>query len=854
MPSGDAGDLLAAREREAATLLVEAATLRVATAVAHLDRARSAAVEAETEARRTQAAASAAKADAAEATRLARDASERRAAALLGDLAEAKERTAESWERTRQIESSLQNAEQDHTERLADLRARSSAALELGPFAPDRPDPNLINRELRTLVGQLREAYPTRQSEWEAARDALATGEDRAAAATARIQEERQTLEAIQPPSLRDSVVETLSVWGQTIADEQEALTQREQLLRDEGDGVLRRLQWTRQLRQQNLKLVSRAERQVERSHLTGDIAAEMRLMAPRLRVRVLDGWSWLISLPERLLDLRTLGSVFVGSFWALLVGVGWWFARRRAAGSAKNTLASVAKRRSELQQSDLANSEAPLTRAFETLLDLGVGWLIAEPIAGLSPVVGLVISVYLHIAAYRFALALYELAFARHPSVRPSVRTLQPAVHDRLRRSVRLVLVWSIARNLVLMLLPEVLGLYTLAGLVRIGFAIVGVGLVLWLLDHWAPDLRAGLRRSQSKHPALARLGADPLRVVSPLQSVGILMFAAVSWALSTLPRLVRGGSGLGKLANQVGQLQLGRDGDARAPLPPLAPEATAALAELLRSPEHGIVSFDDEKATVVEAVATWERDPVRGLMVLSGDRGTGKSRLIHELAAPVAELGLPLQVVLVPSRLRTTAALLAWLGRELGLEESSGTEEELVEALCARPRGVIVVEDLHRAFLRTVDGFEALRSLLYVMNASGASLFWLATAHRPAWVYLSALNSLLDTGVVRQVVALPPVPERALRTGLMATCEAAGLRPSFADLARPGVFSDDPEVEHERAAVLFFRVLRDASGGNPAVASSLWQACLRQAPAEEDAAGSIRVVLDPSLDFDPV
>lgn len=141
LPAANAGDLLATREREAATLGREAAALRVATAKAMLERAKSVAVEVEAEARRTQVAATEAKAQAAEATRLARDASERRAAALLGDLAEAKEQTATNWEKTQEIEATLQATEQAETERLADLRSRSSAARTLGAFAAERPDP-----------------------------------------------------------------------------------------------------------------------------------------------------------------------------------------------------------------------------------------------------------------------------------------------------------------------------------------------------------------------------------------------------------------------------------------------------------------------------------------------------------------------------------------------------------------------------------------------------------------------------------------------------------------------------------------------------------------------------------------
>jgi hypothetical protein len=400
-----------ALQRQQAELVRDTVVDRLETARLLAGRAEEASQVAEQQARRAQEAADVAMEEAARAAELARDASERRAATLLTELAVAQREAAEAWSAARSFEEEARLAEQQHSEALSDLRSRILAAQEAGPLAADRPDPDLANRELRGLIDELRRDFHSRQEAWDLAREARSAAEEAEEGVAVRVGQERETISAIQPDELRASVEESLVSWAAASTDQRTAREQHVQALRGDSDALLRRLQQTRALRQENLPQISRDERSREQGFLISDITGEMGLMGPRLSVLVLDWWSWLQALPGRLLDFSIIRTLFLGSFWVIFVLAGWWSARSRSHRFASRVIERLAQRRVGLIEADLAGTHGPLVRAIETFLDLLVGWLVAEPITGMSPVVGLAISIYLHLALYRFISAVYELA-----------------------------------------------------------------------------------------------------------------------------------------------------------------------------------------------------------------------------------------------------------------------------------------------------------------------------------------------------------------------------------------------------------------------------------------------------------
>ena len=114
-----------------------------------------------------------------------------------------------------------------------------------------------------------------------------------------------------------------------------------------------------------------------------------------------------------------------------------------------------------------------------------------------------------------------------------------------------------------------------------------------------------------------------------------------------------------------------------------------------------------------------------------------------------------------------------------------------------------------------------------------------------RPAWAYLSRLGSLVNVEVLRKVIVLDPFDQRQVRELALTRLEKMGIEADFSGVVRNSIFAGDPELELERATATFFRLLAEASEGNPSVALEMWVRCLE--PGAEE--GRLQVRLDDCL-----
>ena len=143
-----------------------------------------------------------------------------------------------------------------------------------------------------------------------------------------------------------------------------------------------------------------------------------------------------------------------------------------------------------------------------------------------------------------------------------------------------------------------------------------------------------------------------------------------------------------------------------------------------------------------------------------------------------------------------------------------------------------MFIVEDLDRVFRRVVGGFETFRCLMDLVQSSSQQHQWVLTIHRPAYAYLTALGPMVDVAFLPTTVALASMSVEELRQKVLERTEETGLRLDFSDLVRRASVASDLGVEQERAERSFFRLLRDASGGNLHVALHLWARSLEPHP----------------------
>ena len=235
-------------------------------------------------------------------------------------------------------------------------------------------------------------------------------------------------------------------------------------------------------------------------------------------------------------------------------------------------------------------------------------------------------------------------------------------------------------------------------------------------------------------------------------------------------------------------------------------------------------LVGRDEELRGFEEAVLRWEQGHF-GATLLVGARGSGKTSLLNCFASSfLAEQTLVRGQF--SQRLTTHAEMQTFLRSLFRFSDDT----DLVLALAAKRR-VVVIEEFERTFLRTVNGFEALRSLLQLIYPTAASTLWILSLNDDAFRYLDlAVN--LGRYFSHRINAMSIKPHDLIHA-ILQRHNLSGLKLSFAPPP-----PEDPRVSRLRKAFglerdserLFFEALYEQSEGVFRSAFELWQACIER------------------------
>ncbi len=233
-------------------------------------------------------------------------------------------------------------------------------------------------------------------------------------------------------------------------------------------------------------------------------------------------------------------------------------------------------------------------------------------------------------------------------------------------------------------------------------------------------------------------------------------------------------------------------------------------------------LVGREAEMAGLAEALAQWKAG-MRASVILVGARGSGKTSLLNCAAS---QLFAEMAVVRGQLSARTTTRdqMRAVLRNILGLPSGA----DLSQALCDERR-IVIIEELERSFLRTVNGFEALRELLGFIYETSDSTLWIFSINETAFRYLSAVAGL-GNHFSHRINAMS-VRSEDLTGAILQRHDLSGLRLEFAPLA-----GEDRRIDRARRLVglerdpeqLFFESLYRQSEGIFRAAFELWQSSI--------------------------
>ena len=283
----------------------------------------------------------------------------------------------------------------------------------------------------------------------------------------------------------------------------------------------------------------------------------------------------------------------------------------------------------------------------------------------------------------------------------------------------------------------------------------------------------------------------------------------AALALVVLTVARPAKCPGVIERRSGRLGRAALARQSlkntdDATQPLP-------TTLQERIARFNPADVSTDAEAALLGKAFEDWKRERRRGMVAVTGQRGSGKSRLLRRVPELVGtgEDCLPIRRVRLDRDIFDPADALAWLVQALSGQTDGARDSATAIALLDQlPPTVFVIDDLHRCFLRAVGGYRGLREVLTTMHAVSDRHFWVCAFHGDNWAYLESIGSAVNLGVFRTQVPMHPLTPTELRDWLEAHTRTLGLEPTYDDLAAEGWIGSDPARARERARNAYFRL----------------------------------------------
>ena len=753
----------------------------------------------------------------------ANDARGRRIAGLLEEVAVVESEAQKAWDAVNAREAVLTEDVEVWQKRLQGVEAEVEAIRDLPPGlgGQRRTRSSDAWTQLHDQLTTLRKGAISAGASWSEAETDRVDVRRGIAESQATLAEGRTFGRSLPEGDLRSNLESALEQWDKALQSRADAADHLVDIEAAHRESVLELLQDEKGLRDRLRSHVPDSVIARDREVLFQDLQLELSLVVPNLGSLAKRRLASLTSLPRLFQQLDRLWALIVGSFWLFLAVVVWFWGRARVGEAVPPVVSRLQVRRAQLFTRSFDALHEPLTRVARATVDLVAVALLLDPIRDRLPELALVLVLYRLVALYRLGDGLFRLAVAPLEDNRPALLALRGPAWTLAVRATRVLLLWLILGNFVQYICRDLLGADALGQVLGTAFSLAFLVLAIILLFQAEPPLRAAVREAPESglQSWLANPPSNPLvtRALRGLLSL-LLLVGVRLWQL--LQGNVDETSALGSILNVVNRRWLATRTGGEAPVP-VSPRIARRIDNQAARDEIATL-YPRLDARFSEAFTGWKEDNARGLVLLVGDRGQGKQVWANRTLDRLGDDAPAILRARLSLRLVKPGHLFGYLAREWGLGNLSSADE-FERAIKKRPPTVFLIEEIEFAFLRRVGGFAALRALFRVVTATSAEHFWLLTVHAPAWRLLERVGTVANPNSFRAVLEIPRLTGSELGPYLGLRTTSAGFRPDFSALSSSTPVGQ-PAAERERTAEAFFRLLAEASGGNPGVAVPLW------------------------------
>lgn len=241
--------------------------------------------------------------------------------------------------------------------------------------------------------------------------------------------------------------------------------------------------------------------------------------------------------------------------------------------------------------------------------------------------------------------------------------------------------------------------------------------------------------------------------------------------------------------------------------------------------------VAINQNFGHLKKAFESWEEDYPATFAVV-GEKGAGKSTyLSYALDDFFTEREV--KKITLDGGYYNEVDFIQFMKSELELEDVDSVEEIISAIRNAKKKRILVLEALQNFYLRNINGYGAIESLLYVISETKESIFWIVSCSVYAWNFLDKAVSIGE--YFSHVVRTDKLDEQQIESVIMNRHRSSGYELYFEPSAAQSrsrayrKLMDQEESAREYLREAYFEDLTALSEGNASIAMIFWIRSIR-------------------------
>lgn len=242
--------------------------------------------------------------------------------------------------------------------------------------------------------------------------------------------------------------------------------------------------------------------------------------------------------------------------------------------------------------------------------------------------------------------------------------------------------------------------------------------------------------------------------------------------------------------------------------------------------------VALNENFSYLKKAYESWEAGFPATFAVI-GEKGSGKSTYLNFALGDFFK-ERELKRIELTGGYYSEVDFIKFMEEELDLEGVDSVEGIISAIRKARKKRVLVIENMQNFYLRNINSYGALESLLYVISETKESIFWIMSCSLYAWNFM---NSTLSVGeYFSHFIRTDVLNEQQIETVIMNRHRSSGyelvFEPSENQIKSRAYrkLMDQEEASHEYLREAYFEDLTNLSEGNASIAMIFWIRSIRE------------------------